>query len=134
MYSSTYNEVDNFLNEKKFKDAYDLLKTIKDKSAKWYYLAGVCAMNIGLYEEGEKYINEAKNMEPENEIYSQSLIKYNRYRDDYHDRAYRYNHRRRNDLDGCCCCCPGSCCDDCLTLWCLDSCCECMGGDFIACC
>lgn len=153
MYSNTYNnenfiKVREFLDNKEFKMAYDLLKTIGDKCAEWYYLTGISAMNIGYYEEGENSINNAKAMEPENERYNSVVTTFSRYRDDYNDRAYRYNKRRRSDLDGCCCCCcdgicccddcccclGDDCCEDCMKLWCLDSCCECFGGDIVGCC
>lgn len=147
MYSNTYNN-DNFikvrtlLDNQEFKAAYDLLKTIGDKCAQWYYLTGISAMNIGLYEEAENCINSAKSMEPENEEYNSKITTFSRYRDEYHDRAHRYNRRRRSDLDGCCCCCcddcccclGDDCCEDCMKLWCLDSCCECFGGDIVGCC
>lgn len=145
MYSNTYN--DNFMKARllieknEFKSAYDLLKGITDKCAQWYYLTGISAMNIGYYEEGEKCIKEAEVLEPENERFKEALDSFSRYRDDYRDRAYRYNRRRRNGLDGCCCCCcddcccccGDDCCEDCTKLWCLDSCCECFGGDLVDC-
>ncbi len=43
---------------------------------------------------------------------------------DYERRANQYG-GTRGDTDPCSCC---------LDLWCLDSCCECMGGDLVPCC
>lgn len=146
MYSNTYYN-ENFIKaralieNKEFKAAHDFLKTIGDKCSQWYYLNGISAMKIGFYEEGESCIKIANSMEPENEEYNGTVSKFSRHRDDYHDRAHRYNRRRRNDLDGCCCCCCDDCCccigedccGDCTRLWCLDSCCECFGGDIVSC-
>lgn len=146
MYSNTYYN-ENFMRARKLiesnesKKAYEFLQTIGNKCAEWYYLTGLSAMNIGYYEEGEGAIEKAKSMEPENEEYNNAFTSFSRYRDDYNDRAYRYNRRRRNDLDGCCCCCcddcccciGDDCCGDCMKLWCLDSCCECCGGDIVSC-
>lgn len=145
MYSNTYNN-DNFMIIRKFIDnnefdkAYSFLRNISEKCSKWYYLNGISAMNLGYYEEGENSIKKANTMDPENIEYKKALDNYVFYRDDYRDRSYRYNRRRRSDLDGCCCCCcddcccGDDCCDNCLKLWCLDSCCECCGGDIISCC
>lgn len=140
-YDDAFIKARKFIENKEFKAAYDFLKSIGNKCAKWYYLTGISAMNIGYYEEGEKYIEVAKKMEPENPEFNSEITSFSRYRDDYNDRAYRYNRRRRNDLDGCCCCCcddcccciGDDCCGDCMKLWCLDSCCECCGGDIVSC-
>lgn len=146
MYSNAYNNeqfniVRSFINNKEFEKAYEILKDIKERCANWYYLNGISSMNMGYYEEGEQCINKATSIEPNNEEFKKALGQYNFYRDDYRDRSYRYNKRRRSDLGGCCCCC---CCDDCcccgddclencMKLWCLDSCCECCGGDLVDC-
>lgn len=146
MYSNTYNRENfiiarNLIDNKEFNKAYELLQTITNKCGEWFYLTGVSAINIGNYKEGKKYLKIAVDMEPENKEYDKAISKFSRYRDDYNDRAYRYNRRRRSDLDGCCCCCcddcccccGDDCCEDCAKLWCLDSCCECCGGDLVDC-
>ena len=142
MYSNpTYNEkfnlAKNFIDNKEFNKAYDLLSSISDKSsAKWFYLMGIASLNLGYYEQGEEYLKKAVSLSPENKEYEDALIRYNRYYDDYDRRARQYNRRRHSELGGCCCCC---CCGDdfcevCTQLWCLDTVCECFGGDFITCC
>lgn len=147
MYSNpTYNEkfnlAKNFIDNKEFNKAYDLLSSISDKSsAKWFYLMGITSLNLGYYDQGEEYLKKAVSLSPENKEYEDALIRYNRYYDDYDRRARQYNRRRHSDLGGCCCCCCDDCCccgDDfcevCTQLWCLDTVCECFGGDFITCC
>ncbi len=147
MYSNpTYNEkfnlAKNFIDNKEFNKAYDLLSSISDKSsAKWFYLMGIASLNLGYYEQGEEYLKKAVSLSPENKEYEDALISYNRYYNDYDRRARQYNRRRHSDLGGCCCCCCDDCCccgDDfcevCTQLWCLDTVCECFGGDFITCC
>ena len=54
MSSNVYNfcDVRELIGQKEFEKAYQLLKTIGDKCAEWYYLNGISAMNIGYYEEG----------------------------------------------------------------------------------
>lgn len=147
MYSNpTYNEkfnlAKNFIDNKEFNKAYDLLSSISDRSsAKWFYLMGIASLNLGYYDQGEEYLKKAVSLSPENKEYEDALIRYNRYYDDYDRRARQYNRRRHSDLGGCCCCCCDDCCccgDDfcevCTQLWCLDTVCECFGGDFITCC
>lgn len=147
MYSNpTYNEkfnlAKNFIDNKEFNKAYDLLSSISDKSsAKWFYLMGIASLNLGYYDQGEEYLKKAVSLSPENKEYEDALIRYNRYYDDYDRRARQYNRRRHSDLGDCCCCCCDDCCccgDDfcevCTQLWCLDTVCECFGGDFITCC
>lgn len=147
MYSNpTYNEkfnlAKNFIDNKEFNKAYDLLSSISDRSsAKWFYLMGIASLNLGYYEQGEEYLKKAVSLSPENKEYEDALIRYNRYYDDYDRRARQYNRRRHSDLGGCCCCCCDDCCccggdfcEVCTQLWCLDTVCECFGGDFITCC
>ena len=145
MYSNAYNnesiKVRGLIENNEFEKAYNFLKDIKERCAQWYYLNGISPMNIGYYEEGEESIKKANTLEPENIEYKKALDNYVFYRDDYRDRSYRYNRRRRFDNDGCCCCCcddcccciGDDCCGDCAKLWCLDSCCECFGGDIVSC-
>lgn len=153
MYSDlTYNEGINLaqglMENKEFKQAYNVLNSLGEKSsAKWFYMMGIASSNIGYYEQAEVYLRKANVLNPDNKEYEEAIKKYYNNYDDYDRRARRYNRRRRSDLDGCCCCCCDGCCccddlcccgddfcDTCTKLWCLDSICECFGGDFIQCC
>lgn len=142
-YNEKFNLAKEFISNKEFQKGYDILISIVDKSsASWNYLIGIASLNLGYYEQGESYLKKAINIEPENKVYEDAITRYNNNYDNYNRRAHNYNRRRHNGLDGCCCCC---CCDDCCCcgddfcevctkLWCLDSICECFGGDFIECC
>ena len=122
------------IGNKEFKKAYNFLQSINEKCSEWYYLAGVSAMNIGYYEEGEDHLKRAKFMDSNNREYVNAYNQYNSYRNDYNRRSYKYNRNRRYDSPGCCCCCCGDdCCEDLCTLYICDSCCECMGGDLCDC-
>ena len=139
MYSNVYNDegltkVRRLIDNKEFKKAYNFLHTINNKCSEWYYLRGVSAMNIGYYEEGEDCLKRAKFMDPNNNEYLRVYNRYNNYRDDYDRRAYNYNRNRQYNSNGCCCCCcDDDCCSQLCTLYCCDSCCECMGGDLCTC-
>lgn len=139
-YNEKFNLAKEFISNKEFQKAYDLLLSIVDKSsANWYYLMGVASLNLGYYEQGEDYLQKAKSLDPENKDYEEAILRYNNNYDNYNRRAYNYN-RRHNSANGCCCCCCDGCCcgddfcDVCFKLWCLDSICECFGGDLITCC
>ncbi|MEG1131587.1 MAG: hypothetical protein RSD77_04670 [Romboutsia sp.] len=142
-YNENLNLADTFIENKEFKKAYDLLSSIADKSSsKWFYLMGIASINLGYYEQGEGYLKKASSLSPENKDYEDAILRYHNNYDNYDRRARNYNRRRRSDLDGCCCCCccddvcccGDDCCETCTKLWCLDSICECFGGDFIECC
>lgn len=142
-YNEKFNLAKEFISNKEFQKGYDILISIVDKSsASWNYLIGTASLNLGYYEQGESYLKKAISIEPKNKVYEDAITRYNNNYDNYNRRAHNYNRRRHNGLDGCCCCC---CCDDCCCcgddfcevctkLWCLDSICECFGGDFIECC
>ena len=137
MNRNVYIEARNLIANRRFADAYRMLKEVvsSDRNAEWFFLTG---MKMGRYEEGEDYIKRARFMEPENKEYDEAYNQFSSYRNNYDDRARYYNESRRYDSSGCCpcccCCCGDDCADTCCQLWCLDSCCECMGGDFISCC
>lgn len=140
MNRNIYIEARNLIANRRFADAYRMLKEVvsSDRNAEWFFLTGTAAMKMGRYEEGEDYIKRARFMEPENKEYDNAYNQFSSYRNNYDDRARYYNESRRYDSSGCCpcccCCCGDDCTDTCCQLWCLDSCCECMGGDFISCC
>lgn len=124
----------NLLDQGKFEELYSKLRSDERlNDAQWCYLRGICAMRMGMYEEGSDYLKRAHFMDPSNQEYKSAVDNYLNYRNDYYDRADYYNRRRGYSNPGCCCC-GGNCCDTCCTLWCMDSCCECFGGDLITCC
>lgn len=90
------------------------------RDAEWYFLMGVIAMNKGWHEVAYNNISTACRMDPSNLEYSQALNGLNQRNNNYRQNYYG---RRSND----------DVCDTCLKLWCLDSFCECMGGDCIPC-
>ena len=52
MYSNAYEndyfmEARRLIENKEFKRAYNFLQSVNDKCSEWYYLTGLCAMNIG---------------------------------------------------------------------------------------
>ncbi len=96
------------------------LSGIKVRDAEWNYLSGMMFLRKGFYDAAFNNLSMATRMDPMNAEYRQALNNMNT-----GNSAYRGNYRNtRNDPDFC---------SMCTTIWCLDSCCECGGGDIIDC-
>jgi len=65
-----YTSIAQFINNRQFRQALNLLNQIDDKTAQWYYLSAVANMGIGNKEIALSHIQQACAMEPNNPIYS----------------------------------------------------------------
>lgn len=91
------------------------------KDAEWNFLMGVLYMKKGWHDNAYTHLQTACNIAPTNREYREALNSLNN-----RNTAYRQTYYNRGGNDGLC---------DCLCkLWCLDTCCECFGGDCISCC
>ncbi len=119
--ASQYADIRAMLQSRRYAQAEELLDGIPEASrgAEWYYLKGQVLYQKGWLEEADRYLYRAAQMDPQNSEYRMAA-----------DNASR----RRAPADsgqramGC------SVCDMCTGMLCADTCCECMGGDFIRCC
>jgi len=116
-----FRQVRQLLQGRRFQEAFDLLNTNPVKNAEWYYLAGVSLMNLGQYETGLGHLEKAVSLEPQNVEYVQAFQQ---------ARNASFFTRRAGYVRGG----GASCCEICAAAWCLDTCCECGGGDCITCC
>ena len=93
MNRNVYIEARNLIANRRFADAYRMLKEVvsSDRNAEWFFLTGTAAMKMGRYEEGEDYIKRARFMDPENQEYNAAYNQFSSYRNDYDDRARYYN-------------------------------------------
>ena len=98
-----------------------ILSRVSDKNAEWYFLTGVVHTNKGWYDSALQNIRTASNMDPNNFEYKQTLQQ-------LQSRSRSYGAPYRTNQGS------GGAFDCCINLWCLDSICECMGGDLIGCC
>lgn len=98
-----------------------ILNRTSDRSAEWYYLMGIVYNNKGWHDQALQHIRTAANMNPNNFEYRQTLQQM-QFRTTSYGSPYRTTQNSANA------------CDCCVNLWCLDSLCECMGGDLIGCC
>ena len=119
--SNIYIEVRNLINIRNFSVAEAKLNNITDRNAEWYFLYGSVMLGKGWYESARQNIQTAATMDPNNFEYRQALNQLNS-----RTRGYSQPYRSAsNNVDTCDCC---------MNLWCLDSLCECTGGDLIGCC
>ncbi len=124
-----FAEVRCQLQNGNYNDADNMLESIPDKTAEWYFLKGSVCYARGWLNEAYTNFSQACRMEPYNPEYNSALrhmseSKSGYMRGDPNESAFGNGEHTY----GC------SACDICNGLICADCCCECMGGDFIPCC
>ncbi|MTI71549.1 MAG: tetratricopeptide repeat protein [Firmicutes bacterium] len=121
-YNNVLDKIRYHIERNNLFEAEKLLESVNIKNAEWNFLKGVLLLKKGWYNEAYNYLKTAVRLDPTNMEYKRVLNNINMrntgYRNVGNDRGY-----------------PGgtSACDICSCLICTDCCCECMGGDFLAC-
>jgi len=121
--SYMFSEIRRLIQSGNYAEAENKLNSTPNRNAEWNFLYGVLLTNKGWSDAGLKHIQTAVNMDPNNFEYRQTLNSLNQ-----RTSAYRNNYYRTTGNNS------TNACDCCINLWCLDSICECMGGDLIGCC
>lgn len=98
------------------------------RNAEWNFLKGSVCYKRGWLNEAYDYISEAVRQNPSNPEYTAALNRMNNSRNGGMNGANPNIYRTDSSINGC------NGCDCCTNLLCADCCCECMGGDLIACC
>lgn len=128
-YSGSYDNAPGFYEVRQnimngnIAEAERILNSIGTRTAEWYFLRGMIDIRKGYYSQGYSNINTAVNMDPGNPEYRQTLNNLNANTRQYNTYRTTNTHDSSADI-----------CNICTTLYCMDCCCECMGGDFISCC
>ena len=119
---SQFSDVRQCINSGRLDDAETILNGIPAnmRNAEWNYLKGVIFQRRGWLNEAFRYYNAAYSMEPGNYEYANA---YNAMNNNAKG-GYRTSEKGSNT----------GVCDVCSALLCADCCCECCGGDLIACC
>ena len=120
--SSELAQARNYINTRNFRQAEEILSRSSNRNAEWYFLSGVIQVNKGWYDSALNNISTATRMDPNNFEYRNTLSQLQSRANNY---SNPYRRTASNGTDPCDCC---------LRLWCLDSMCECFGGDLIGCC
>lgn len=134
--SSSYNNSSNYSNSsydlqeirrliqsRNYLAAENKLNSISNRTAEWHYLYGAVLLNKGWFDAALNEMTAAVNMDPNNFEYRQGLNSLRQRGASYSNPYYRTTNTNNADLCNCC-----------INLWCLDSLCECAGGDLINCC
>ena len=115
----------NYINNRRYQEALNLLNRMPNRDAQWYYLSGAANMGIGNNVVARDHAAQAVNMEPNNPQYQQLLNQMNWTSQRYQNNPYGGGYGTGSSSCGT----GNMCCD----LWCADSLCECMGGDLCSC-
>lgn len=124
-YSAEFQRVRSALNTNNLNEAMAILNGISLHNAEWNYLYGLVCFRSGDYLQARSSLEQAVSMEPNNSEYRNAydvLLSCG-------GRGYYNTTNNTSSNDSC-----NSACNICSTLWCMDSCCECMGGDLFRCC
>lgn len=120
--SYSLSEIRRLILSRNFTEAERRLNSIQNRNAEWNFLYGLVLTNKGWFDAGRNHIQKAVNMDPNNFEYRQTL-------NSLHQRASAYSGNYYRTTGGS----SANACDCCLNLYCLDTMCECMGGDLIGC-
>lgn len=140
--SQIYAKVNESINGNKIDEAQAKLDKIEYRDAEWHYYQSIIYFKKNWLDESRKQLELSVALEPTNTKYNDALVKIIEYaksnvnvdkgvngnQQQQQQRAGYVppNTRQRGNGD--------ACCNTCCTLMCLDSCCECCGGDLISCC
>ncbi|MBR5615605.1 MAG: J domain-containing protein [Clostridia bacterium] len=118
--NATFARIRMHINNGELDDAQALLRTVpeSDRGAEWHFLIGCVLLRRGHIVDAQNHLDTACRIDPYNSEYrivrdrlrAQTAAQANGYRTD------------RSDSSGCAC----SVCDICMTLACIDCCCDCM--------
>lgn len=114
----------NFINNRRFQDALNVLGRMSNRNAQWYYLSAIANNGIGNNILARDHAAQAVNMEPNNIQYRQLLSQLS-----WNTQRYQGNPYGRGYGNQQSCGTGNLCCD----LWMMDTLCECMGGDLCSC-
>mgnify|MGYP000118627465 CR=1 FL=1 len=116
-----YAEIRRMIQSGNNAAAESRLNGISNRNAEWYFLYGMVMLNKGWFDAAMNNLETACRMDPNNFEYRQTLNQLKE-RSNSYSQTYRTSNGNMNA------------CDCCMQLWCLDSLCECFGGDLIGCC
>ncbi|WP_234122630.1 J domain-containing protein [Clostridium hydrogenum] len=117
-YTSTdYNSIRSDLNRGDINSAESKLNSIRTRDAEWFFLMGNVCLKKGWYDNAYNYLQNACNLNPTNPEYRNAFENLARMNNSY---RRPYNNRGYNDRD--------DLCNLCISLWCAENICDCLGG------
>ena len=124
--AALYARIRNLINQNEIREAEKLLYSIPElsRNAEWFFLMGCVLLKKGYYMDAQRMFDRASSLDPYNAEYRNAKEQL-QYRTSQYGGGYRTSGQPQTFCNTCDCC---------SNLICLDCCCECMGGDLIACC
>jgi len=140
---SLYEEVKTHIKNHEPDKAQTVLDNMSMRNAEWHYYQSIIFFEKNWLADSKKQLEICVEMEPSNSKYATALANVKKKIDgskpfteqdprkfetpnQQANRSYQQQDQMRTADD--------ACCTACQTLWCMDCCCECMGGDLIRCC
>lgn len=121
--SYDFQEIRRLIQSGNYAFAENKLNSISNRNAEWHYLYGAVLLNKGWFDSALEHMTTAVNMDPNNFEYKQGLNSLKQRSNSYSNPYFRTTNTNNADVCNCC-----------MNLWCLDTLCECTGGDLIGCC
>lgn len=116
-----FQAVRNYINARRFQEALHLLSSMPNRNAMWYYFSAIANMGVGNNLVAVDHAKQAAALEPNNMEYVNFANQLQFRGQRYQNTGYGYGRQSYGTGNLCC------------DLWCLDTMCECMGGDLCAC-
>lgn len=114
----------NYINNRRFHEALNVLNRMPNRTAQWYYLSAAANGGMGNNIVAREHAAQAVNMEPNNVQYRQLLNQL-----EWNSQRYQNSPYSRGYGGGSGCGTGNFCCDLCIA----DQLCECLGGDLCSC-
>ena len=119
--SADFNTVRSYINARRFREALTMLASMGNRNAMWYYYSAVANLGLGNNLVAVEHARQAAAMEPGNMEYVNFANQMQFRSQQYQNTGYNYGRQSYGTGNLCC------------DLWCLDTMCECMGGDLCSC-
>ncbi|MCQ2445890.1 MAG: DnaJ domain-containing protein [Clostridia bacterium] len=128
-----YQTVRTYIQTGNISGAEQILNSVSDRSAEWYYLMGSILYRRGWYDDARSDFETAVSMEPGNLEYREAAERMRNVSASYATRT-NANPMGQNNMNECGNVAGnGDCCDGCQTLICMDCLCEACGGNLCPC-
>lgn len=113
-----YMQVRRLIDANNLREAEKILNGTRDRSAEWFFLAGMVSYKKGWYDDARNKLQTASEMDPGNMEYSQAYGRMINMGGQFQNQAYGrgYNQQNRDDL----------CCQALQCYICADCCCDCI--------
>ncbi len=128
--SSRQSDIRRLIQQNRLVEAEELLDGIpvRNRDGEWYFLKGSIFFQRGWLDDAMNHFSTACRLSPNNPEYRAAMNRM-MWQQQGNMGSPNGSYRTNNDMNG-----MNTACNCCGNLICADCCCECMGGDLIACC